>query len=158
MCTISATQSMKMYWCLANINTLAKNRVFFYHLSALGHQGTHPTPLEAMQRLRVLLLGKGDFIDVQNPSVELEPGDSDFSPAEAAEHLERQKSIEEEVIVSQDVTSDCILGANEDLTAHLEVLEDLETIYLTQKDIDEKLKSNSFQVSETIYLKSFKPR
>ena len=111
-----------------------------------------------MQRLRVLLLGKGDFIDVQNPSVELEPGDSDFSPAEAAEHLERQKSIEEEVIVSQDVTSDCILGANEDLTAHLEVLEDLETIYLTQKDIDEKLKSNSFQVSETIYLKSFKPR
>ena len=96
-----------------------------------------------MQRLRVLLLGKGEFIEVQNPSVQLEPRDSDFSPAEAAEHLERQKSIEEDVIVSQDVTSEIILGANEDVTAHLEVLEDLETIYLTQKEIDEKLENST---------------
>lgn len=130
---------------------MAKN-IFFYHISALGHQGTHPTPLEAMQRLRVLLLGKGEFIDVQNPSVQLEPRDSEYSPAEAAEHLERQKLIEEDVIVSQDVTSEIILGANEDVTAHLEVLEDLETIYLTQKEIDEKIKSNSFQVSEAIFI------
>ena len=77
-----------------------------YHISALGHQGTHPTPLEAMQRLRVLLLGKGDLIEVQNPSVQLEPERSDISPGEAADLLERQKSIEEEVIVSKDITSE----------------------------------------------------
>jgi hypothetical protein len=117
-----------------------------YHISALGHQGTHPTPLEAMQRLRVLLLGKGDLIEVQNPSVQLEPeSSSDISPGEAAELLERQKSIEEEVIVSKNITSD-IDTIDEDQTAHLESLHELDVIYMTQKEIDEKMNSNSFQV------------
>ena len=116
-----------------------------YYISALGHQGTHPTPLEAMQRLRVLLLGKGDVIEVQNPSVELEPENSDISPGEAAELLERQRSIEEEVIVSKDITSD-IDTVDEDQTAHLESLHELDVIYMTQKEIDEKMNSNSFQV------------
>ena len=126
-----------------------------YHISALGHQGTHPTPLEAMQRLRVLLLGKGDFIDVQNPSVQLEPESSDISPGEAADLLERQKSIEEEVIVSKDITSD-IDTIDENQTAHLESLQELDVIYMTQREIDEKMSSNSFQVrigffNQTIY-------
>ena len=98
-----------------------------------------------MQRLRVLLLGKGDFIDVQNPSVQLEPENSDISPGEAAELLERQKSIEEEVIVSKNITSD-IDTIDEDKTAHLESLQELDVIYMTQKEIDEKMNSNSFQV------------
>ena len=83
---------------------------YFLCVSGLGHQGTHPTPLEAMQRLRVLLLGKGDQVLVQNPSVEFEPENSEISPGEAAEHLERQRTLEEEAIVSQDVTSDFTLG------------------------------------------------
>ena len=116
-----------------------------YHISALGHQGTHPTPLEAMQRLRVLLLGKGNLLEVQNPSVQLEPENSDISPGEAAELLERQKSIEEEVIVSKNITSD-IDTIDEDKTAHLESLQELDVIYMTQKEIDEKMNSNSFQV------------
>ena len=98
-----------------------------------------------MQRLRVLLLGKGDFIDVQNPSVQLEPESSDISPGEAADLLERQKSIEEEVIVSKDITSD-IDTIDENQTAHLESLQELDVIYMTQKEIDEKMNSNSFQV------------
>ena len=116
-----------------------------YHISALGHQGTHPTPLEAMQRLRVLLLGKGDLIEVQNPSVQLEPENSDISTGEAAELLERQRSIEEEIIVSKDITSD-IDTVDEAKTAHLESLQELDVIYMTQKEIDEKMNSNSFQV------------
>ena len=98
-----------------------------------------------MQRLRVLLLGKGDVIEVQNPSVQLEPENSDISPGEAAELLERQKSIEEEVIVSKNITSD-IDTIDEDKTAHLESLQELDVIYMTQKEIDEKMNSNSFQV------------
>ena len=98
-----------------------------------------------MQRLRVLLLGKGDVIEVQNPSVELEPQNSDISPGEAAELLERQRSIEEEVIVSKHVSSD-IDTVDEDRTAHLESLQELDVIYMTQKEIDEKMNSNSFQV------------
>ena len=98
-----------------------------------------------MQRLRVLLLGKGDVIEVQNPSVELEHENSDILPGEAAELLERQRSIEEEVIVSKDITSD-IDTIDEDKTAHLESLQELDVIYMTQKEIDEKMNSNSFQV------------
>ena len=125
---------------------------FPYHISALGHQGTHPTPLEAMQRLRVLLLGKGDVIQVQNPSVELEPENSDISPGEAAELLERQKSIEEEVIVSKDITSD-MDTVDDDKIAHQETLEELDVIWMTQKEIDEKVNSNSFQVRIDSFMK-----
>ena len=125
---------------------------FPYHISALGHQGTHPTPLEAMQRLRVLLLGKGDVIQVQNPSVELEPENSDISPGEAAELLERQKSIEEEVIVSKDITSD-MDTVDDDKIAHQESLEELDVIWMTQKEIDEKVNSNSFQVRIDSFMK-----
>ena len=122
-----------------------------YHISALGHQGTHPTPLEAMQRLRVLLLGKGDLVEVQNPSVQLEPESSDISPGEAAELLERQRSIEEEVIVSKDITSD-VDTVDDDQIAHQESLEELDIIYMTQKEIDEKMNSNSFQVRNDSFL------
>ena len=108
-----------------------------------------------MQRLRVLLLGKGDLIEVQNPSVQLEPENSDISTGEAAELLERQRSIEEEIIVSKDITSD-IDTVDEAKTAHLESLQELDVIYMTQREIDEKMSSNSFQVrigffNQTIY-------
>ena len=117
-------------------------------ISGLGHQGAHPTPIEAMQRLRILLLGKGGQILVENPSVELEPEeDREVLPAEAVEHLSRQTFLEEELVISKDITSHLDLPISEDQAAHTEYLQDMETLYLTQKDIDEKLNSSSFQVS-----------
>ena len=85
---------------------------------------------------------------VENPSVELEPEeDREVSPAEAVEHLSRQTFLEEELVISKDITSHLDLPISEDQLAHTEHLQDMETLYLTQKDIDEKLNSSSFQVS-----------
>ena len=117
--------------------------------AGLGGQNTHPTPLEAMQRLRILLLGQSCQVVVQNPSVELEPDeDREISPAEIAEHLARQKFLDDDTIVSQDVTSDTVLPVNDEQIAHLQTLEDIEAVTTmpTQEEIDEKSKSNSFQV------------
>ena len=119
---------------------------FCSNFLGLGHQGAHPTPLEAMQRLRIFLLGKGGDILVKNPSVELEIDEErDISPAEIVEHLERARFLEQETVVSKDVTSHLTLSA-EDQNALLESQNYLATVALTQKEIDEKLNSNSFQV------------
>ena len=102
-----------------------------------------------MQRLRILLLGQSCQVVVQNPSVELEPDeDREISPAEIAEHLARQKFLDDDVIVSQDVTSDTALPVTEEQIAHFQTLEDIEAVTKmpTQEEIDEKSKSNSFQV------------
>ena len=94
--------------------------IFDSNLLGLGHQGAHPTPLEAMQRLRIFLLGKGGDILVQNPSVQLEMDEErDISPAEIVEHLERAKFLEQEIVVSKHVTSHLTLNSD-DQTALLE--------------------------------------
>lgn len=119
---------------------------FYFNFLGLGHQGAHPTPLEAMQRLRIFLLGKGGDILVQNPSVQLEMDEErDISPAEIVEHLERAKFLEQETVVSKHVTSHLTLNSD-DQTALLESQNYLATVDLTQKEIDEKINSNSFQV------------
>ena len=121
---------------------------FCSNFLGLGHQGAHPTPLEAMQRLRIFLLGKGGDILVKNPSVELEIDEErDISPAEIVEHLNRAKFVEQEKVVSQDVTSHLTLDISEDETAILESQSYLEKVTLTQQEIDEKINSNSFQVN-----------
>jgi hypothetical protein len=102
-----------------------------------------------MQRLRILLLGKGCDVLVQNPSVELEADENrELSAAEIAEHLQRQNFIKEDMIVSQDVTSDKEVPVTEEQKAHFQTLEDIEAVtnMPTQEEIAEKSKSNSFQV------------
>ena len=85
---------------------------------------------------------------VQNPSVELEPNEGQhISATDSVEMLEREKFLEEEAIVSQDITSHLSLPISEEHSLHLESLRDMDQIYMTQKEIDEKLLSNSFQVS-----------
>ena len=83
---------------------------------------------------------------VQNPSVELEPNEGQDVSAESIEILERQKLIEEESMVSKDITSHLSLPVSEEHKLHLETLQDMDHIYMTQQEIDEKLLSNSFQV------------
>ena len=85
---------------------------------------------------------------VQNPSVELEPTESqNITAADSVEMLQREKFLEEEAIVSKDITSHLSLPISEEQKLHLESLRDMDQIYLKQKEIDEKLLSNSFQVS-----------
>ena len=99
-----------------------------------------------MQRLRIFLLGKGGDILVQNPSVQLEIDEErDISPAEIVEHLERAKFLDQETVVSKDVTSHLTLN-EDDQNALLESQNYLATVTLTQNEIDEKINSNSFQV------------
>ena len=101
-----------------------------------------------MQRLRILMLGQSCQVIVKNPSVELEPSENrEISPAEIAEHLERQNFIESDVIVSQDVTSDKELQVSEEQKAHLEGLIEMDALNISQDEINEKMKSNSYQVS-----------
>ena len=102
-----------------------------------------------MQRLRIFLLGKGGDILVKNPSVELEIDEErDISPAEVVEHLNRAKYLEQEKVVSQDITSHLTL-TSEDETAILESQSYLDKVTLTQQEIDEKINSNSFQVNKS---------
>ena len=101
-----------------------------------------------MQRLRVLLLGKGGKIIVENPSVQLEPEeDREVSGEETVEFLEREKFMEEEAVISQDITSHLNLHSSDDQISHMQMLEDLNSLGLAQQEIAAKIKSNSFQVS-----------
>ena len=85
---------------------------------------------------------------VQNPSVELEPTEGqNITAADSVEMLQREKFLEEEQIVSKDITSHLSLPISEEQKLHLESLRDMDQIYMTQQEIDEKLLSNSFQVS-----------
>ena len=94
------------------------------------------------------MLGQSCQVIVKNPSVELEPSENrEISPAEIAEHLERQNFIESDVIVSQDVTSDKELPVSEEQKAHLEGLIEMDALNISQDEINEKMKSNSYQVS-----------
>ena len=94
------------------------------------------------------MLGQSCQVIVKNPSVELEPSENrEISPAEIAEHLERQNFIESDVIVSQDVTSDKELQVSEEQKAHLEGLIEMDALNISQDEINEKMKSNSYQVS-----------
>ena len=84
---------------------------------------------------------------VQNPSVELEPNEGqNITAADSVEMLQREKFLEEESIVSKDITSHLSLPISEEQKLHLESLRDMDQIYMTQQEIDEKLLSNSFQV------------
>ena len=84
---------------------------------------------------------------VQNPSVELEPTEGqNITAADSVEMLQREKFLEEEAIVSKDITSHLSLPISEEQKLHLESLRDMDQIYMTQQEIDEKLLSNSFQV------------
>ena len=79
-----------------------------------------------MQRLRVLLLGKGGKIIVENPSVQLEPEeDREVSVEETVEFLEREKFMEEEGVISQDITSHLTLPSSDDQISHTQMLKDL---------------------------------
>ena len=101
-----------------------------------------------MQRLRVLLLGKGGKIIVENPSVQLEPEEErEVSQEETIEFLEREKFMEEEAVISQDITSHLTLPSSDDQISHMQMLEDLNSLGLAQQEIAAKIKSNAFQVS-----------
>ena len=78
----------------------------FSRLRALGGDNVHPTPLEAMRRMRILLLVRGADLLIRRPAVEMEDdnGDpvSDEDIAEQEQLLRAEKLTEIDIHKEQD--------------------------------------------------------
>ena len=101
----------------------------FSRLRALGGDNCHPTPIEALRRMRILLLVSGADLLISRPSVEMEPiqmedengdpvSDEDianqkiileqekYNEDEIEHHKERKEFLDREIISSQVVTNE----------------------------------------------------
>ena len=119
----------------------------FSRLRALGGDNVHPTPLEAMRRMRILLLVKGADLLIRCPAVEMEDdnGDpvSDEDIAEQEQSLkveqlketeilneqERQQDLEKEEVSSQIVTEESHQAVANDYIRDKEESENISNVF-----------------------------
>ena len=143
--------------------------------SGYGGPNTHPAPLEAMQRMRLLLLGKHARDLIKNPSVRIEPEENNeefvqthsrlttennltnnpavsIESGESDEELEQTQNrlrLENDVFVAtQSVTLDATVTIIEIDTGHENIEDVVEPP--TPQEMYEKKISCSYQVKLTI--------
>ena len=109
-------------------------------ISGFGGPNTHPAPLEALQRMRLMLLGKHANDLIKNPSVRLESNDEDN---EEFEQVRQRLALENDVyLASQKVTSDATVTTIEIDAGH----EDINVEPPTAQELYDKKISCSYQV------------
>ena len=109
-------------------------------ISGYGGPNTHPAPLEALQRMRLMLLGKHANDLINNPSVRLESNDEHN---EEFEQVRQRLALENDVyLASQKVTSDATVTTIEIDAGH----EDIHVEPPTAQELYDKKISCSYQV------------
>ena len=121
----------------------------FSRLRALGGDNTHPTPLEAMRRMRILLLVKGADLLIRCPAVEMEDdnGDpvSDEDIAEQEQILKVEQLKETEIINEQERQQDL---DKEEVSSQIVTEESRQVVtndYIRDKEESENI-SNVFEI------------